>query len=248
MTVSEEGDVSRWRLKVPPAHRRIRRRRPDTLHFIGEVLHRRGNADWALARVGGGVLAVGDEVTEEQLQLLIGQGFDPVTKKPLGRPYRKYPTTAERIERRTAKLDAKLPVIERAVAVAAIESEEAARDSRKAVAGFDFTFSIPKSASVLWAVSDAGTQSLIAEAHHAAVAEMVAFIERDLAATRVGAADPGSCGDAVQLAKSLAASERFLSPPRAVRSRDGVTSRMVDDCYFISTRCSVKKWRCSWIA
>jgi conjugative relaxase-like TrwC/TraI family protein len=58
---------------------------------------------------------------------------------------------------------------------------------RKAVAGFDFTFSIPKSASVLWAVSDAGTQSLIADMHHAAVAEMVAFIEREIAATRVGA-------------------------------------------------------------
>lgn len=142
----------------------------------------------AVTALGGGALAVGDEVTEEQLQLLIGQGFDPVTKKALGRPYRKYPTTAERIERRTAKLDAKLPVTERAEAVAAIETEEAARDTRKAVAGFDFTFSVPKSASVLWAVSDAGTQSLIADAHHAAVAEMVAFIERELAATRVGVA------------------------------------------------------------
>lgn len=142
----------------------------------------------AVTALGGGALAVGDEITEEQLQLLIGQGFDPVTKKALGRPYRKYPTKLERIERRTAKLDAKLPVTERAAAVAAIESEEATRDSRKAVAGFDFTFSIPKSASVLWAVSDAGTQSLIADAHHAAVAEMVAFIERELAATRVGAA------------------------------------------------------------
>jgi conjugative relaxase-like TrwC/TraI family protein len=141
--------------------------------------------------LGGGALAVGDEVTEQQLQLLIGQGFDPVTKKALGLPYRKYPTTAERIERRTAKLDARLPVTERAAAVAAIETEETARGSRKAVAGFDFTFSIPKSASVLWAVSDAGTQSLIADAHHAAVAEMVAFIERELAATRIGAAGLG---------------------------------------------------------
>ncbi|MCT2995937.1 conjugal transfer protein, partial [Propionibacterium freudenreichii] len=58
---------------------------------------------------------------------------------------------------------------------------------RRAVAGFDFTFSIPKSASVLWAVADAGTQALIAEAHHAAVAEVVAFMEREVAATRTGA-------------------------------------------------------------
>ena len=64
-----------------------------------------------------------------------------------------------------------------------IETGEAARGSRRAVAGFDFTFSVPKSASVLWAVADAGTQALIAQAHH----EVVAFMEREVAATRTGA-------------------------------------------------------------
>ncbi len=142
----------------------------------------------AVTALGGGSITVGDEVSEQQLQRLIGQGRDPVTDQALRSPYRKYPTVAERIERRTAQLDADLPVTERAEAVAAIEAEESGRGVRKAVAGFDFTFSIPKSASVLWAVSDAGTQSLIADAHHAAVAEMVAFIEREIAATRVGAA------------------------------------------------------------
>lgn len=145
----------------------------------------------AVAVLGGGALAVGDEVTEEQLQRLIGLGRDPVTDQALGRPYRKYPPVAERIERRIRKFGADVPVTERAAMVAAIEAEESVRGERKAVAGFDFTFSIPKSASVLWAVADAGTQSLIADAHHAAVAEMVAFIERELAATRVGAAGLG---------------------------------------------------------
>lgn len=142
----------------------------------------------AVTALGHGALGVGDEVSEEQLQRLIGQGRDPVTGEALGSPYRKYPTVADRIKHRTARLDAELPVTERAEAVAAIAAEESARGARKAVAGFDFTFSIPKSASVLWAVADAGTQSLIADAHHAAVAEMVAFIEREAAATRVGAA------------------------------------------------------------
>lgn len=142
----------------------------------------------AIPALGGGSITVGDEVSEEQLQRLIGQGRDPISGQPLGSPYRKYPTVTERVERRTARLDVDLPVTERAEAVAAIEAEESARGVRKAVAGFDFTFSIPKSASVLWAVSDAGTQSLIADAHHAAVAEMVALIEREVAATRVGAA------------------------------------------------------------
>ena len=106
----------------------------------------------AVTALGGGSIVVGDEVTEEQLQRLIGQGRDPVTDQALGSPYRKYPTVVERIERRTARLDADLPVTERAEAVAAIEAEESVRGVRKAVAGFDFTFSIPKSASVLWAV------------------------------------------------------------------------------------------------
>jgi conjugative relaxase-like TrwC/TraI family protein len=142
----------------------------------------------AVAALGGGSVVVGDQVTETQLQLLIGMGRDPVTGDPLGSAYRNYPTVTERIQQRTAGLDSELPVTERAEAVAAIEAEETAKGSRKAVAGFDFTFSIPKSASVLWAVADAGTQSLIADAHHAAVAEMVAFIERGVAATRVGVA------------------------------------------------------------
>src|SRR5690606_24001301 len=46
---------------------------------------------------------------------------------------------------------------------------------------------VPKSVSTIWAVADAGTQALIADAHHAAVAELVAFLEREVAATRVGA-------------------------------------------------------------
>ena len=77
--------------------------------------------------------------------------------------------------------------MERGRAIAAIETEEATRGVRKAVAGFDFTFSIPKSASVLWAVADAGTQALIADAHQAAIAEMIAYMEREVAFTRTGA-------------------------------------------------------------
>lgn len=141
----------------------------------------------AVTALGGGAIAVGDQVSETQLQLLVGMGRDPVTGDPLGSAYRNYPTVTERIQKRTTALDRDIGPMERAEAVAAIETEEIAKGSRKAVAGFDFTFSIPKSASVLWAVSDAGTQSLIADAHHAAVAEMVAFMEREVAATRVGA-------------------------------------------------------------
>ncbi|MGN7705079.1 MobF family relaxase, partial [Cellulosimicrobium sp. 22601] len=140
-----------------------------------------------VAMLGGGRISVGDQVSEAQLQLLVGMGRDPITGGPLGRAYPEYRSVAERIEARTAALDPALGPASRAEAVATIEAEEAERGTRRVVAGFDFTFSIPKSASVLWAVADAGTQALIADAHHAAVAEVVAFMEREVAATRTGA-------------------------------------------------------------
>ena len=93
----------------------------------------------------------------------------------------------ERIEARIADLDPDLSPGAKAETVAQIEAEETERGRRRAVAGFDFTFSVPKSASALWGVADAGTQSLIGEAHHRAVAEVVAFMERKVAATRTGA-------------------------------------------------------------
>ena len=61
---------------------------------------------------------------------------------------------------------------------------------------------------MLWAVSDAGTQALVADAHHAAVAEVVAFMEREVAATRTGAT--GRDGAVVvQATVPLLAAQRF---------------------------------------
>ena len=140
-----------------------------------------------LSTMGSGQLLDGDEVTEVQLQLLIGMGRDPLTGDPLGRAYPAYKSVAERVEERVGALDPELGPTVRGRAIAEIEAEESERGTRRAVAGYDFTFSIPKSASVLWAVADAGTQSLIVNAHHAAVAEVVAFMEREVAVTRAGA-------------------------------------------------------------
>ncbi|WP_417555631.1 MobF family relaxase [Microbacterium sp.] len=140
-----------------------------------------------VAGLGGGQIVEGDQVSEAQLQLLIGMGRDPITGKPLGRAYPEYHPVAERVAERVADLDPVLGPVARAEALAAIQVEEAERGTRRAVAGYDFTFSIPKSASVLWAVADAGTQALIGQAHHAAVAEVVAYMEREVAATRTGA-------------------------------------------------------------
>ncbi len=142
-----------------------------------------------VASLAGGQIRTGDRVSEAQLQLLVGMGRDPITGDPLGRAFPVYRTVAERIADRVADLDPSLGT-ERQRAVAAIEAEESARGTRRAVAGYDYTFSVPKSASVLWGFADAGTQALIMQSHHAAVAHVVAFMEREVASTRAGATGP----------------------------------------------------------
>ena len=158
-----------------------------------------------LGRFGHGELVEGAQVSEAQLQLLIGMGHDPITGAPLGRAYQQFASVAERVKRRVDTLDPELGPAAKAREVATIEAEEAERGTRLAVAGFDFTFSVPKSVSAIWAVADAGTQSLIAEAHHATVAELVAFLEREVAATRVGATGPDGAVAHVDVAGVTAA-------------------------------------------
>ena len=157
-----------------------------------------------LPYLGHGELATGGRVSEAQLQLLIGMGHDPITGDPLGSPYRKYVSVQERVDQRVAALDPDLGPVSRAQQVAAIEAEEHERGTRRAVAGDDLTFSVPKSLSVLWGVADAGTQALIAEAHHQAIAEVIAFLEREVATTRVGAAGPEGSVAQVDVAGVLA--------------------------------------------
>ena len=60
------------------------------------------------------------------------------------------------------------------------------RRARHAVAGFDLTFTVPKSVSVLWAMADERTRTLITQAHHQAVTDALAFLEQRVASTRVG--------------------------------------------------------------
>lgn len=140
--------------------------------------------------LGEGQLRSGDTVSEEQLQLLLGRGCNPVTGDPLGHAYPSYRSREDRIAARVAALAPELSVDDRAQAVDDIEAEEAARPVRRAVAGYDYTFSVPKSVSALWAVTDAATQTAIVVAHHAAIADVVGLMEREVAATRTGVNGP----------------------------------------------------------
>jgi conjugative relaxase-like TrwC/TraI family protein len=115
-----------------------------------------------LHALGHGEIRLGDVVGEQQLALLLGAGSDPVTGQPLGRAY---PGPASGPDE---------------------YGSDTALSARRAVAGYDLTFSVPKSVSALWGVADEGTQALIVEAHHRAIADIVDLVEREVAATRRG--------------------------------------------------------------
>lgn len=61
-----------------------------------------------------------------------------------------------------------------------------ATTGRGSVAGFDLTFSVPKSVSAWWALADGPTQTLIYQAHTAAIASCLRLLEEQVAATRIG--------------------------------------------------------------
>lgn len=147
----------------------------------------------------------GSEVSEKQLKRLLGHGRDPVSGEHLGRPFRRFMSESERVQARVEQLPESIADGERAAAVARIRVEEAAKPSVAPVAGFDLTFSVPKSVSTLWAVADAGTQALIARAHQAAIQDVLGVIERDVAMTRIGAAGPRGAVAQVEIRGLIAA-------------------------------------------
>jgi len=57
---------------------------------------------------------------------------------------------------------------------------------QRPVAGFDLTFSPPKSVSVLWALADPDTQAVIYDCHRRAVAAVLAYAERAVFKSRSG--------------------------------------------------------------
>ncbi|WP_315899826.1 MobF family relaxase [Arthrobacter alpinus] len=57
---------------------------------------------------------------------------------------------------------------------------------RHAVAGFDLTFSVPKSVSVLWALADKYIQQQVLTTHHRAVESVLAWLEDEVVHTRTG--------------------------------------------------------------
>jgi conjugative relaxase-like TrwC/TraI family protein len=155
----------------------------------------------------------GDLVTADQMKHLFGTGSHPLTGDPLGAAYKVYDNTgadgfnAEVARRVRATGEPRPPydVLARVRSDVARErfladhgrepttarelSDALARYSRPrqtAVAGFDLAFSPVKSVSALWAVAPVEVAHAIEQAHDAAVADALAFIEREVLFAREG--------------------------------------------------------------
>lgn len=120
---------------------------------------------WIGAGTVGLGIDVGTRVTARAARRLLQDSAHPETGEPLGRaPIA--PTAAPE----GAKTAAGKP----------------AKSDRKPVAGFDLTFSVPKSVSVLWAMADENTKAAVHAAHRAALDQTLSWLDDRVIQTRAG--------------------------------------------------------------
>ncbi|WP_247046275.1 MobF family relaxase [Arthrobacter rhizosphaerae] len=114
---------------------------------------------WAGSGLDGINRAIGDVVTETDAQAIFEHTAHPDTGDALGRPHG-HPTV--------------------------VQKGQCQATTRHAVAGFDLTFSVPKSVSVLWAISPRAVQDHILQTHHEAVEATLKWLEDLAVHTRAG--------------------------------------------------------------
>lgn len=114
---------------------------------------------WIGSGLHGVSRSAGDVVTETDAIAVFDQASHPDSGTPLGRPHGQ-PTLVQKSGGRT--------------------------EMRHAVVGFDLTFSVPKSVSVLWALSPRSIQDQILQTHHDAVAATLKWLEASVIHTRAG--------------------------------------------------------------
>ncbi|MCX2749921.1 relaxase domain-containing protein [Arthrobacter sp. MI7-26] len=114
---------------------------------------------WLGSGLDGITRARGDPVTEADAKAIFDETVHPDTGAPLGRPHGQ-PTL--------------------------VQNSQGQASTRRAVAGFDLTFSVPKSVSVLWALSPRTFQDQILQTHHDAVTATLEWLEESVIHTRSG--------------------------------------------------------------
>ncbi|MFK4296576.1 conjugative relaxase-like TrwC/TraI family protein [Arthrobacter sp. GAS37] len=114
---------------------------------------------WLGSGLDGVNRASGDAVNETDTKAIFDHTVHPDTGVPLGRPHGQ-------------------PII--------VQNNQGQPGTRRAVAGFDLTFSVPKSVSVLWALSPRSVQDQILQTHHDAVTATLHWLEESVIHTRAG--------------------------------------------------------------
>ena len=117
---------------------------------------------WYGSGLDGIGMAAGAVLTDDEAKAVFEAARHPVTGEPLGRPHGHRTT------------------------VHTGQGPAAGTSTRSPVAGFDLTFSVPKSASVLWALSPRPVRDKVLDAHHRAVQETLTWLESRAIGTRAG--------------------------------------------------------------
>ncbi|WP_354227217.1 MobF family relaxase [Arthrobacter bambusae] len=130
---------------------------PDTISYYMKTGTPQGR--WLGNGLDGIAMEAGDKVTESDARAIFQDAVHPVSKEPLGRPHEQQPIN-QRLSNHSA--------------------------TKHAVAGFDLTFSVPKSVSTLWALSPRNLQEQILQTHHEAVEATLVWMEDQVINTRSG--------------------------------------------------------------
>ncbi|WP_394525451.1 MobF family relaxase [Paenarthrobacter nicotinovorans] len=130
---------------------------PDTISYYMKTGTPQGR--WLGNGLQGIAREAGDKVTESDARAIFQDAVHPDSKNPLGRSHGQ-PTHSQEPNNHNA--------------------------TKHAVAGFDLTFSVPKSVSTLWALSPRQLQDQILQTHHEAIEATLAWMEEQAINTRSG--------------------------------------------------------------
>lgn len=127
------------------------------------------------------------EVTEQQMQNLIGEGKHPLTGQQLGRLWRQFPAMDDAARKAAVEKAWKaLPADATYEQIAQVWLRIWTAPERHPVAGFDVTVSPQKSVSLLWAFGDDHVKHEVMAAHHDGVRAALEHLRAHGAFTRLG--------------------------------------------------------------
>ncbi|WP_307055421.1 MobF family relaxase [Arthrobacter bambusae] len=135
-----------------------------TVRNLTDYYTKSGNppGTWLGSGVDGIGLAPGTVLTDDSAKAVFEGALHPITGEPLGHRHGQPATVPARQDWKTGT------------------------STRYPVAGFDLTFSVPKSVSVLWALSPQDVRDQVLAAHHRAVQDALVWLECRAIGTRTG--------------------------------------------------------------